>query len=196
MRKLISLALVVAVAGSVAALAAGGTSRKSVKAAPAAPLATSLAAARLATAKYVTNLARAKADGYKVITQMIPNMGWHFLNPKVTGFDVTKPAILVYEKRGGTWTLGALEWVFPSMPKTPPLPGAKYGAFGAACHYADGTFTPATSQDACPKTSPQSGAAFGFWHPDLVTLHVWLWYANPSGLYSGTNPLVTPYNNG
>ena len=133
MRKLISLALVVAVAGSIAALAAGGTSRKAVKATPAAPLATSLAAARLATAKYVTNLARAKADGYKVITQMIPNMGWHFLNPKVTGFDVTKPAILVYEKRGGTWTLGALEWVFPSMPKTPPLPGAKYGAFGAAC---------------------------------------------------------------
>ena len=196
MRKLISLALVVAVAGSIAALAAGGTSRKAVKATPAAPLATSLAAARLATAKYATNLARAKADGYKVITQMIPNMGWHFLNPKVTGFDVTKPAILVYEKRGGTWTLAALEWVFPSMPKTPPLPGAKYGAFGAACHYADGTFTPATSQDACPKTSPQSGAAFGFWHPDLVTLHVWLWYANPSGLYSGTNPLVTPYNNG
>ena len=60
----------------------------------------------------------------------------------------------------------------------------------------NGTFTPATSQDACPKTSPQSGAAFGFWHPNLVTMHVWLWYANPSGLYSGTNPLVTPFNEG
>ncbi len=35
--------------------------------------------------------------------------------------------------------------------------------------------------------------AFTFWHPDLVTLHVWLWYHNPSGLYNGTNPLVQAY---
>jgi hypothetical protein len=180
-------ALVVAVAGLAAWRAQHEP--KAVKATPAAPLATSLAAARLATAKYVTNLPRAKADGYKVITQMIPNMGWHFLNPKVTGFDVTKPAILVYEKRGGTWTLGALEWVFPSMPKTPPLPGAKYGAFGAACHYADGTFTPATSQDACPKTSPQSGAAFGFCIRPRDDARLALY--EPIRALLGTNLLVT-----
>jgi len=196
MRRIISLAIVVAVAGSVVALAAGGTGRKAAKAAPSVPLASSLASARIATAKYVTNLGKAKADGYQVITQMIPNMGWHFLNPKVTGFDVKRPPILVYVKRGGTWQLGALEWVFPSMPKSAPLPGAKYGAFGAACHYADGTFTPAASQDECAKTSPQSGAKFGFWHPNLVTLHVWLWYPNPAGLFAGTNPLVTPFNAG
>src|SRR5690348_14699888 len=35
-----------------------------------------LAAAREATAKYATNLARAKADGYMIITKMIPNMGF------------------------------------------------------------------------------------------------------------------------
>ena len=85
--------------------------------------------------------------------------------------------------------------MFPSKPAKPPLPGAKYGAFGAACHYVDGTFVPATSQDDCAKTSPQSGAKFGFWHPNLVTFHVWLWYQNPAGIYSGTNPLVTPFNN-
>jgi hypothetical protein len=34
------------------------------------------------------------------------------------------------------------------------------------------------------------------WHPDLVTLHVWVWYHNPAGLYSGTNPLVRPFNHG
>jgi hypothetical protein len=197
MRKLlIPFAVIAIVAGSMTAWASGGTNRHAGQAASRAPLAASLASARLATAKYATNLARAKADGYMVITQMIPNMGWHFLNPKVSGFDVTKPAILVYEKRGGTWQLGALEWVFTSMPKTPPLPGARYGAFGAACHYADGTFTPAATQDECAATSPQSGAKFGFWHPNLVTMHVWLWYPNPSGLFSGTNPLVTPFNKG
>jgi hypothetical protein len=39
-------------------------------------------------------------------------------------------------------------------------------------------------------------ARFNFWHPDLVTLHVWLWYPNPDGLYSGTNPRVRPFNKG
>jgi hypothetical protein len=158
-------------------------------------LATKLAAARLATAKYVNDLARAKADGYhSQITQMMPDMGFHFLNPKVKGFDVKKPPILVYEKRGGTWQLGAFEWVFPERPKAPPLPGATYGSFGAACHYVDGTFVFETDQNACEKTSPKSGAAFSFWHPDLVTLHVWLWYPNPDGIYAGMNPLVRPFN--
>jgi hypothetical protein len=194
MRRIIPLALIVLVAGALTALAAGGTSQPARRDASATPLAQSLAAARLATAKYAIGLSRAKADGYQIITQMIPNMGYHFLNPKVTSFDVTRPAILVYVKRGATYQLGALEWVWTSKPAKLPLPGARYGAFGAACHYVDGTFVPAATQDECAKTSPQSGAAFGFWHPNLVTMHVWLWYPNPSGLYSGTNPLVTPFN--
>jgi|SRR5581483_203860 len=155
-----------------------------------------LALARSATAKYATDLGRAKADGYQIITRMIPNMGYHFLNPKVNGFDIRKPPILVYVHRGSSWQLGALEWVFPKIPARPPIEGARYGAFGAACHYVDGTFVFAASQDACAPRSPQTGAKFGFWHPPLVTLHVWLWYPNPSGLFAGTNPLVTPFDKG
>jgi hypothetical protein len=159
-------------------------------------LAAQLADARLATAKYATNLALAKKQGYGVITQMIPDMGWHFLNPKITAFDVTKPPILVYGKRGSRWQLVAFEWVFPKKPAKPPLPGATYGSFGAACHYKDGTFVFQADQNACVPKSPQSGAAFGFWHPDLVTLHVWAWYPNPAGVYSGMNPLMRPFNRG
>jgi hypothetical protein len=159
-------------------------------------LATRLARARLATARYATDLRAAKADGYQVLTRMIPDMGWHFLNPTIQGFDVTRPPILVYERRGRGWQLGAFEWVFPSKPATPPLPGATYGSFGAACHYKDGTFVFAASQELCAKRSPQTGAAFNFWHPDLVTLHVWLWYPNPAGLYNGTNPYIQPFNRG
>jgi hypothetical protein len=157
-------------------------------------LATQLARARLATGRYATNLGAAKADGYQIITRMIPDMGWHFLNPAIQGFDVTKPAILVYERRGRSWQLGALEWVFTETPASPPLPGATYGSFPAACHYTDGTFVFARVQELCAKRSPETGARFNFWHPDLVTLHVWLWYPNPDGLYSGTNPLVRPFN--
>jgi hypothetical protein len=159
-------------------------------------LATALSKARLSTAKYVTNLNAAKAAGYSIITKMIPDMGWHFLNGKITGFDPAKPPILVYEKRGTAWQLAALEWVFTAKPAKAPLPGARYGAFPAACHYADGTFVAAASQDACATTATGSGAKFTFWHPNLITLHVWLWYPNPSGLYASMNPLVHPFNAG
>jgi hypothetical protein len=123
-----------------------------------ASLAPLVAKARLATEKYATNLARAKRDGYTVtVTQHIPDMGWHFLNPKYTKFDVTKPAILVYAKRGSRWQLVAFEWVFPEKPAKKPLPGATYGSFGAACHYQDGTFVFTAVEADCAKTSPESG---------------------------------------
>jgi hypothetical protein len=152
-----------------------------------------LAQARLATASYANDLAAAKAAGYSILTQQIPGMGYHFINPAVKGFDVRKPAILVYERHGGRWQLGALEWVFPQKPATAPLEGATYGSFPAACHYKDGTFTPEPSADACATSSPQSGAAFNFWHPALVTMHVWIWYPNPAGLYASMNPLVQAF---
>src|ERR1700756_1732754 len=60
-----------------------------------ASLTTELALARIATAKYVSNLALAKANGYSIITKMIPSMGYHYMNPKIAGFNVQKPPILV-----------------------------------------------------------------------------------------------------
>ncbi len=185
---------------SVTALASAGAStapgRPHVHAAPPGSLTADIAAARLATAKYATGLAAAKAAGYQIITRMIPDMGYHFLNPNVKGFDVRKPAILVYEHRGRAWQLGALEWVFTSMPSRPPLPGASYGAFGAACHYIDGTFVFQTKQSKCAAQSPQTGAKFNFWHPRLITLHFWVWYPNAAGIYSGLNPFVNGFNKG
>lgn len=191
MRRLAPIA-----AAALLAAGATGTALSAPSAPRSAALASQIAQARLATAKYVTNLDAAKAAGYGIITQMIPGMGWHYLNPKVTGFDVRKPPILVYERRGSQWQLGAIEWVFPKKPAAPPLPGAQYGSFGAACHYVDGTFVFQSVQDQCPQTSPKTGAAFNFWHPPLVTLHVWIWYPNPSGMFASMNPLVDPYNAG
>jgi hypothetical protein len=153
-----------------------------------------LAKARIATAKYATNLDAAKADGYRIITPMMPGMGYHFLNPDVQGFDIEKPAILVYEHTGDAWQLAALEWIFPQQPDTPPLAGASYGSFGAACHYDDGTFTFTETQESCAPTSPETGSPFVFWHPPLVTMHVWIWYPNPDGLFASMNPLISPFN--
>jgi hypothetical protein len=183
-------------AGLAIALAAGVVATAKPAGERSRELADQLASARLSTARYATDLGKAKADGYRIITRMIPDMGWHFMNPDVKGFDVRRPPILVYERKGRAWQLAALEWVFPEKPAKPPLPGARYGSFPAACHYVDGTFVPQALEDRCAARSPQTGAAFSFWHPDLVTLHVWLWYPNPSGLFSSLNPLVTPFNEG
>jgi hypothetical protein len=202
MRRLITTAILAAFVASVGLGVAASSSlgrrasRSHDAAATGSRLVADVAAARLATAKYVTNLALAKADGYGIITRMIPDMGYHFLDPKVSGFNVRKPPILVYERHGNSWQLGALEWIFTSKPATPPLPGAQYGTFAAACHYLDGTFVPEGSQSLCPATSPQTGARFNFWHPKLITLHFWIWYPNPAGIFSGMNPMVTPFNNG
>jgi hypothetical protein len=189
MRRLIVTVLLAAVATGAVATTTASAGKSGTS------LTSQLALARIATAKYVNNLALAKANGYTIITKMIPTMGYHFMNPKITGFNVTKPPILVYEHHGSTWQLGALEWVWPSKPAVPPLPGARYGSFGAGCHYTDGSFIPSQAQSGCPATAP-SGAKFSFWHPLLITMHVWLWYPNPSGLFSSTNPFVSFFDKG
>jgi hypothetical protein len=158
----------------------------------ASPLAKELARARVATAPFATSLEKAKAAGYTLqITPNMPGMGFHFLNPKITAFDAAKPPVLVYVKRGNAYQLAAFEWVWPEKPARAPLPGATYGSFAAACHYASGEFVPAAAEADCAST--HRGAAFTFWHPDLVTMHVWLWYPNPDGIFAATNPLVTPF---
>jgi hypothetical protein len=156
-------------------------------------LAEVLALARTATARFADDVAAAEADGFVPITPMMAGMGHHWLDPEATGFDVERPHILVYVPTEAGWQLGALEWVFPEEPEQPPLPGATYGSFPAACHFADGTFVAAAAEDDCPAVS-DGGSDLGFWHPDLVTLHVWLWWHNPDGLFAGMNPLVHPFD--
>ena len=55
-----------------------------------------------------------------------------------------------------------------------------------------GRSSPPRPRMQCPTTSPQTGSAFNFWHPLLITMHVWLWYPNPTGLFASTNPLAAP----
>jgi hypothetical protein len=206
MRFIATIAVTAAIIGGAAAAAA--TFGRSAGGSPAMPAehmnmtmpsagsdlpARELVRARLATAKYANDLEAAKGDGYRILTLRIPGMGYHFLNPSVKGFDVRRPPILVYERHGARWQLGALEWIFPKKPAAAPLKGATYGSFPAACQYADGTFVPTASEAGCAPKSPQSGSPFTFWHPRLVTLHVWIWYPNPAGLYASMNPLVDAF---
>jgi hypothetical protein len=180
------------------AAAADGAGHRHAAAPAAAPadadLARLVAGARFATAKYALSLDAAKRDGYKIITPMMPDMGIHYLHPGVQGFDVNRPPILVYVRGASGYQLVAAEWVFTETPEHPPLPGATYGSFAAACHYEDGNFVPAPAEADCAPHHPATRSPLFFWHPDLVTLHVWLWYHNPAGIFHGTNPLIAPFN--
>lgn len=159
-------------------------------------IAADLAQIRAGTAQYVNDLDSAAEDGFFIITQMIPDMGYHFLNPNIEGFDIGQPPILVYGREGDEWELGAVEWVFPEEPAEPPMEGGTYGAFPAACHYDDGLFVPTATEEECAEAHPETEATFTFWHPDLVTFHVWAWMHNPDGIYNGTNPLMSARNEG
>jgi hypothetical protein len=165
-----------------------GTDLDAVEVSP--QLAAKLAQARAATAKYVNDLSAAEAAGYHVITRMMPGMGYHYMNPGIKGFDVSQPAILSYVNNGDRRQLAALVWAWPEQPASAPLDNATYGTFEAGCHYQNGIFVPATAGPDCQQSTPD-GSPLAFWRPKLVTMHVWLWYHNPAGLYHPTNPLVS-----
>ena len=141
------------VAAAMASSAAAGTTRQ-------ASIDTQLRVALKATSKYAAGLALARHDGYRAVTQYVPGVGLEVMNPNLKGFDVRKPAVLIYEHRGSSWRLGAVEWVFPDKPARPPLAGARYGNAGSG----------------------------------LVGMRVWLWAANPNGLFASTNPAASYAN--
>ncbi len=123
-----------------------------------------LARVRAATAKY-HNINTAIADGYADINLYVPNMGWHYLNTAVldSTFDMEHPELLVYmDKPGGGYQLVAVEYAVPlSMSADAPE-----GFTGS------GDVWDVNSQ-------------FQLW-----TLHAWVWYNNPNGVFSEYNPRV------
>src|SRR5262245_50206920 len=97
-------------------------------------------------------------------------MGVHFFNVTLMGkLDPLTPLVLVYQPVGGKLQLVAAEYFVPLSPDAKERPQL----FGK------------------PFDGPMEGhhplMPHGLNHYDL---HVWLWKANPSGLFSPTNPNV------
>jgi hypothetical protein len=140
-----------------------------------------LAAAARATDRF-HRLAVAEKAGYGLFTDaagiscidMPPEgaMGTHYVRGDIVGdgaLNVRTPEALVYEKRHGKMQLVALEYVvlkadWDVKHKHPPkLFGQKF------------------------QLTPE-GNRYGL--PDFYSLHVWLWKANPDGLFNMWNPRV------
>ena len=123
---------------------------------------------KAATAKY-QNIDNAFADDYrKDPVVVLPNMGYHFLKPELVSpvFDLSKPAILVYNKKdNGNFELVAVEYAVPMS--SLPLHVAPEGFTG--------------NDDVWNENTLNSG----WW-----TLHAWVWKNNPDGVFKPMNPLV------
>lgn len=97
-------------------------------------------------------------------------MGVHFINMGNVGpkLDPTKPQVLIYEPVGDKLKLVAAEWFMPTQLATsaPTIFGQTLGG---------------------PMEGHQPVMPVELHHYDL---HVWLWKANPEGVFSPTNPAV------
>jgi hypothetical protein len=129
-----------------------------------------LAQVRAATAQY-HDINQALADGYVDINYFVSHMGWHFLKfENLDGtFELTNPELLVYApKQNGQYQLVAAEYATPwTQGSTPPE-----GFTGNNDVWSHFEGDPTTTED------------------DLWTLHAWVWYHNPEGMFNPTNPRV------
>jgi hypothetical protein len=127
-----------------------------------------LAAVRQATKQY-HDVDAAIADGY-VSTEhcaSLPGtggMGIHYVNPAlIFGTpDQNKPSVLLYEPMNGKLKLVAVEYLYPAGGPVPEMFGQE--------------LTPMAPHDGVP-----------FAHNEM---HVWLWEANPLGMFEPWNPNV------
>lgn len=126
---------------------------------------------RESTAPY-NNVARATADGYNPTDHWVPKMGYHHVNPSLIDGTVNhlEPEVLVYQRNPADpdqRRLGAVEYMIPTgLASKSDLDGAFPGVDGDHWH----------------KLTLPTGS---FW-----TLHAWIWYPNPKGVFHGENPRV------
>lgn len=126
--------------------------------------ASELRQAMAVTSKY-QDIQNAFTDGYADINVIKPNMGYHFMKSDLTDslFDVTKPEILVYNKKAdSSFELVAIEYAVPFTQSTNAPEGF-------------------TGDDDMWMHSDE----FGLW-----LLHAWVWKYNPDGIFMPMNPDV------
>ncbi len=152
-----------------------------------------LAAVRKATVQYHDE-SEALADGYVAFTPHISGMGAHYFNFLLLMdgiFVPTEPEGLLYSLvEGDRPKLVAVEYiVFGPEPDGFAGDSDEWFFEPAMCHYADGHFEFAASPDLCTHNL-DGHTTLEIWHPDLWTLHTWIWRGNPDGVFEEFNPNV------
>jgi len=167
----IAMALVATLAG--VAYAATGTTDPQVL--------QDLAAVRQATVKY-HDVDAALADGFIRTPHCIEEaglggMGIHFINPARImnpAINLLEPEILLYLETNGTMKLIGVEYMFPIGRPDAPVPNPAPPAPMLFGRVFDG---------------PMLGHEPGM--PPHYDFHVWVWEANPAGIFTPFNPNVS-----
>lgn len=131
-----------------------------------------LAEVREATAEY-HDVSVAEDSGYQQVSPFVPGMGYHYLNGSLMDAEVipTQPEALVYVDNpvdDSMRRLVAVEYIIPEdlVNSQSDLDGMFPGVDGDTWHHED--------------------------EIDAWTLHAWVWYDNPEGVFHPTNPRVNP----
>ena len=138
-----------------------------------------LAAAKEATKGFLTP-AGAMAAGYvpasPCVSSPFGGMGFHYDHPELlqrTVMDILRPAVLNYRPTAGGLVLSSLEYYKVDADQNLATNGDRPTLFGVPF---DGPM---------PGHGPPANPG-----PIHYDLHVWLWFHNPSGMFSQWNPLL------
>jgi hypothetical protein len=148
-----------------------------------------LAQVRQATARY-HDVAAAIADGYVPIGECVEvpglgAMGIHFLNPGLAGdleVDLVQPELLLYVPSGEGLRLVGVEYFVAALANSDNGPMPWFGHEPPE----SGWFNLAPELFGRAFDGPMEGHEDDMpWHYDL---HVWVWQANPAGMFAEFNP--------
>ncbi len=134
-----------------------------------------LAQVRRATAQY-HDVTEAEDSGYQQVSPFVPGMGYHYVNGSLMDAEVipTQPEALVYVDNPADDSkrrLVAVEYLIPEnlVENQSELDGKFPGVDGDTWHHEH--------------------------EIQAWTLHAWVWYDNPEGVFHSTNPRVNPGQN-
>jgi hypothetical protein len=129
-------------------------------------------------------------NGYAQITQDLPNIAAHFINPVYNSdgvlMDPAKPEVLLYTKRlDGTWRLVGVMFMSEKVTDTPP---SFFGALDAWHRHENLCFT-AAGVSVKPSQAECRGA---FTKVTAWNLHVWTAPGATTGLFAHDFPPISP----
>ncbi len=139
----------------------------------------------------------ARASGYMQVTQVVPGLGAHFINPGLMArgmIDITRPSILLYDHgANGEFELVGVSWTLPKQPGDDTLPASPFGALAAWHYHTNLCFKLGAG---APVVAAGSEAGCGAGGGMLVKqtpwmVHAWLFRTSPEGVFSHQNSTIT-----
>lgn len=155
-----------------------------------------LTRAKAATEKY-RDVETARADGYIQVTQVLPRLGAHFVQPALLAagvFDPERPPILLYDATpDGGFELVGVSWSLPKKAGDSTPPATPFGPLATWHYHTDLCFSVrGGGPTVAVRTAAACRAAGGAWVRETGWMvHAWLFRPSPEGIFSHQNSTIT-----